>query len=101
MSLKNAFGDIVLENTQQMLHLTLRALARVAVALDQNSRLRVNVEAGTLPKVTAVGTVTTVTTVTGVTGVTNLTNMGGVPAQYPATGQFTRMGVLYDNLKVT
>jgi hypothetical protein len=53
---------------------------------DSANRLRVNIEAGTLPTVTTVSTVTTVTTVTTCSTLTNQTQLGGNPAfeQIPA-----------------
>jgi len=98
MSLKNAFGDIALDATAQMSQLALRGVLRLVQALDVAGRLRVAIETGNIGTVT---TVTTVTTLATVTNVANQTNVGGVPAQYMATGQPLRIGPLYDNLKVT
>jgi hypothetical protein len=89
MTLRNAFGEIALDATAQMTQLALRGILRVAQAIDVNGRLRVAIETGNI------GTVTTLT------NQTNQTNMGGVPAQYMATGQPLRIVHLYDNLKVT
>jgi hypothetical protein len=95
MTLRNAFGEIALDATAQMTQLAIRGILRVAQAIDVNGRLRVAIETGNI------GTVTTVTTVSTVTNTANQTNMGGVPAQYMATGQPLRIVNLYDNLKVT
>ena len=95
MTLRNAFGEIALDATAQMTQLAIRGILRVAQAIDVNGRLRVAIETGNI------GTVTTLTTVTTVATVTNQTNVGGVPAQYMATGQPLRIIHLYDNLKVT
>lgn len=98
MSLKNVFGEIALDATAQMTQLALRGILRIAQAIDVNGRLRVAIETGNIGTVT---TVTGVTTVATVTNTTNQTNIGGVPAQYMATGQPLRLINLYDNLKVT
>lgn len=89
MTLRNAFGEIALDATAQMTQLAIRGILRIAQAIDVNGRIRVAIETGNI------GTVTTVT------NQTNQTNMGGVPAQYMATGQPLRIVHLYDNLKVT
>ena len=89
MTLRNAFGEMALDATAQMTQLALRGILKLAHAIDVNGRLRVAIETGNI------GTVTTVATVT------NQTNVGGVPAQYMATGQPLRIIHLYDNLKVT
>lgn len=86
---------MALDATAQMTQLAIRGILRVAQAIDVNGRLRVAIETGNI------GTVTTVTTVSTLTNQTNQTNMGGVPAQYMATGQPLRIIHLYDNLKVT
>lgn len=49
-------------------------------APDASGRMRVSVDAGTLPTVTTVGTVTTVTTVTTVSTVSNMSQIGGIAA---------------------
>ncbi len=95
MTLRNAFGEIALDATAQMTQLAIRGILKLAHAIDVNGRIRVAIETGNI------GTVTTLTTVTTVATVTNQTNMGGVPAQYMATGQPLRIVHLYDNLKVT
>ncbi len=86
MTLRNAFGEIALDATAQMTQLALRGILKLAHAIDVNGRLRVAIETGNI------GTVT---------NQTNQTNMGGVPAQYMATGQPLRIIHLYYNLKVT
>lgn len=79
-------GEIIeaLETLRMLLHSLTRSIG-LSIP-DTAGRLRVSVDAGTLPAVTTVSTVTTVTTVTTCSTLTNQAQVGGYAAnmQIPA-----------------
>lgn len=86
MALKNVFGAIGLEETQQTIQYYLNMISnKLSVfTIDTTGRLRGTqvIESGTVTTVSTVTTVTTVTTVSTVSAVTNLAQMGGYATSY-------------------
>ena len=95
-----AYGELI--EAMEALRFAVQALTRSGLGQampDAAARLRVNIDAGTLPTVTTVGTVTTLTTLTTLT---NQTQVGGLSAveQIPS---LMRLGAdtLRRNISVT